>query len=184
LEILRRLWYNVLQNERRLQMGFNNGYDSGYSDCEAENRKRWEREAVERYKAENPSSGGGSPDAGFDPVDPYSSLNDVAASGLTSDESGARWEQDFSGESGGIMTIVDTSSEFGSVGNVTYHLTFPSAVTRIVVFWNAMAYAMVAGWNTTEGHEITRTSTGWDAGGSLTVTRVSPDTVAIFEFKD
>ena len=41
-------------------MGFNNGYDSGYSDCEAENRKRWEREAVERYKAENPSSGEGS----------------------------------------------------------------------------------------------------------------------------
>ena len=41
-------------------MGFNNGYDSGYSDCEAENRKRWEREAVERYKAENPPSGGGS----------------------------------------------------------------------------------------------------------------------------
>ena len=43
-------------------MGFNNGYDSGYSDCEAENRKRWEREAVERYKAENPSgeSSGGS----------------------------------------------------------------------------------------------------------------------------
>ena len=45
-------------------MGFNNGYDSGYSDCEAENRKRWEREAVERYKAENhPSSGGSTSNA-------------------------------------------------------------------------------------------------------------------------
>ncbi len=35
-------------------MGFNNGYDSGYSDCEAENRKRWEAEAVERYRKSSP----------------------------------------------------------------------------------------------------------------------------------
>ena len=47
-------------------MGFNNGYDSGYSDCEAENRKRWEKDAVERYKAANPPSGGGSLTAALD----------------------------------------------------------------------------------------------------------------------
>ena len=45
-------------------MGFNNGYEAGYSDCEADNRKKWETEAVERYKAENPPSGGTSAPSG------------------------------------------------------------------------------------------------------------------------
>lgn len=31
-------------------MGFNNGYDSGYADCETENRKKWEAEAVKRFR--------------------------------------------------------------------------------------------------------------------------------------
>ena len=41
-------------------MGFNNGYESGFSDCERENRKKWEKEAVAKYIAEHGSGGAAS----------------------------------------------------------------------------------------------------------------------------
>ena len=40
-------------------MGYNNGYDSGYSDCEAENRKKWEEAAYARGLADGGSGGSG-----------------------------------------------------------------------------------------------------------------------------
>ena len=49
-------------------MGFNNGYESGYSDCEADNRKKWEDAAYARGFADGGSGGGGSSATPRNPV--------------------------------------------------------------------------------------------------------------------
>ena len=37
-------------------MGFNNGYDSGWQDCETQNRAKWEKAAAEKALANAPSA--------------------------------------------------------------------------------------------------------------------------------
>lgn len=37
-------------------MGFNNGYDAGWQDCETQNRAKWEKAAAEKALANAPSA--------------------------------------------------------------------------------------------------------------------------------